>query len=337
MILDQLKIPILQGPIGSIASPKLAAAVSNAGGMGSLALTWTPPDTTAKLLGQLKTQTSNPFFVNFVLAFPPNAFDTVVEVGVPAITFSWGHAPRLMQKAQAKGIAVGVQVGNLAGAKRAIRDGADFLICQGLEAGGHVQSTTELKTLLQQVRRFSPATPVIAAGGIATGQDIADTMQQGAKGVMMGTRFVATQESRAHLSYKESLVQASAGDTSYTLCFDGEWPQAAHRVLRNSTLTNWEADGCSPKGRRPGEGDVLATLPSGGTILRYDDTPPLKSMQGRLDEMCQYAGMGVGQMNDIPSVSTLLDRLWDDAQSYAHLGVGNPAINPPNIDGLQAN
>ena len=154
MILDQLKIPILQGPIGSIASPKLAAAVSNAGGMGSLALTWTPPEMTAKLLGQLKALTSNPFFVNFVLAFPPNAFDTAVEVGVPAITFSWGHAPRLMQKAQAKGIAVGVQVGNLVGAKRAIRDGADFLICQGLEAGGHVQSTTELKTLLQQVRRF---------------------------------------------------------------------------------------------------------------------------------------------------------------------------------------
>ena len=316
MIFDRLSIPMLQAPIGSIASKHLAAAVSNAGAMGSLALTWTKPNRAKELVQQLKERTSAPFFVNFALAFPPLAFDAVLEVGVPAMTFSWGHAPDLMHRAQEQGIAVGIQIGNLQGAIRALNDGADFIICQGVEAGGHVQSTTELQPLLTQVIDLASGVPIIATGGIASGLDIFTALQSGASGVMLGTRFVATQESAAHQAYKDALVDASAQDTAYTLCFDGGWPQAAHRVLRNATFTNWEAAGCPPKGSRPGEDDVVASLPSGAQILRYADDPPLKSMQGTLLDCCLYAGLGVTQITDVPSVHTLVNQLWEEAQSF---------------------
>ncbi|MGB0385929.1 MAG: NAD(P)H-dependent flavin oxidoreductase [Ardenticatenaceae bacterium] len=323
-MIDHLSIPLLQAPIGSVASPRLAAAVSNAGGMGSLALTWTKPEQARRLLQQVKERTTAPFFVNFVLAFPPRCFDVVLQAGVPAITFSWGHAPELMRRAQQKGISVGVQVGNLPGAMKALDDGADFIICQGVEAGGHVQSTTGLISLLTQVldpstssgHRISRQVPVIAAGGLSTGFDMFHAMQNGAAGVMMGTRFVATRESRAHNLYKEALIEASPEDTAYTICFDGGWPQAAHRVLRNSTFTNWEAAGCSPKGSRPGEGEVVATLPSGGKILRYDDSPPLHKMKGDLLDCCLYAGQGVDGISDVPSAHELVHRLWQEAQSF---------------------
>ncbi len=315
-MIDQLSIPILQAPIGSVTSPTLAAAVSNAGGMGSLALTWTKPNTTKNLLERLKESTSAPFFVNFVLAFPPVAFETVLDVGVPAITFSWGQAPALMHRAQQQGISVGVQVGNLQGAIQALNDGADFLICQGVEAGGHVQSTTGLNSLLTQVIERAGDVPVIATGGISNGYDIFQVMQAGAAGAMLGTRFVATQESEAHEAYKDALVQASSDDTAYSLCFDGGWAQAAHRVLRNVTFTNWEAAGCPPKGNRPGEGDIVATLRSGDKILRYDDSPPLKTMQGDVLDCCLYAGQGVDKITDIPSAQDLVRQLWEDALSF---------------------
>ena len=85
-----LKYPILQAPIGSIASTKLAASVSNAGGMGSLALTWTEPDVADERVRKLRAETANPFFANFVLSFPPNALEAALEAGTPMITFSWG-------------------------------------------------------------------------------------------------------------------------------------------------------------------------------------------------------------------------------------------------------
>ena len=314
MIIEQLPIPILQAPIGSIANPTLAAAVSNAGGMGSLALTWTKPDLAKKQLLQLIEQTLAPFFVNFVLAFPPIAFEAVLEVGVPAITFSFGHAPDLMRRAQAQGILVGVQVGNLQGGQQAINDGADFIICQGMEAGGHVQSSTPLHVLLSQVAKIGGKIPIIAAGGISSALHIYQARQAGATGVMLGTRFVATKESRAHAQYKDALVSASSSDTAYTLCFDGGWPQAAHRVLRNSTFLAWEAAGCPSKGSRPGEGDVVATTPTGSELLRYDDSPPLISMEGDVLACCLYAGEGVGKIDDIPSVNTLMKQLWHHVQ-----------------------
>jgi nitronate monooxygenase len=305
-----LAYPILQAPIGSMAGVELAAAVSNARGLGSLALSWTPPDRARQLVEGLRGLTPHGFFVNFVLTFPPASLDAALEAGTPMVTFSWGLPGPLVGRVHRAKALVGVQVASPQGARRAREDGADFVICQGVEAGGHVQSTFSLARLLPSVVEACGGLPVVATGGLADAADIAWALAAGAQAVMLGTRFVATVESRAHPLYKQALVNASAEDTVLTLCFSDAWPNAPHRVLRNSTLQAWETAGCPPRGARPGEGDLLATSQSGQTLPRYDDTPPAYDMEGDLEACIQYAGLGCERINDIPTVRELLPLLW---------------------------
>ncbi len=307
-----LKYPILQAPIGSIASTRLAASVSNAGGMGSLALTWTEPDVAADRVRKLRAKTANPFFVNFVLSFPPKALEAALEAGTPAITFSWGQPGQLVNRIHQFDAQVGVQVGTVDGAKQALDDGVDFIICQGVEAGGHVQSTTPLSELLPKVVEIARSVPVVAAGGLTNGKDLAWALGRGAMAMMLGTRFVATIESNAHPLYKQAIVEAKSTDSVYTLCFDGSWPYSAHRVLRNRTLNDWETAGCPPSGQRPGEGDMIAEGSSGVVIKRYDDTPPAADMEGHILECCLYAGKGCSCIEDIPEAAVFLSELWSE-------------------------
>ncbi|OLO12738.1 hypothetical protein BTW10_04655 [Chromohalobacter japonicus] len=309
-----LAVPILQAPIGSVATEDLAVAVSNAGAMGSLAMTWAEPQAAAAAVARIKARTSAPFFVNFVLAFEPKAFDAVLDEGVPVVTLSWGHSADLIARAHAKNVSVGVQVGTVQGAQRAARDGADFLICQGVEAGGHVQSTTPLKTLLPSVVEQAAGLPVVATGGLADGGDLKWALDRGASAAMLGTRFVATLESQAHTQYKRAIADASSTDTSFTVCFDGGWPNATHRVLRNSTLEQWEAAGCPPHGCRPGEEDVIARKPVGDDVLRYDDTPAMASLTGEAMDCALFAGLSVDKITDIPSASECVMRIWRECE-----------------------
>jgi len=313
-----LKYPILQAPIGGAGSTNLAASVSNAGGLGSLALTWATPDIAVQRIKRLQSQTKQPFFANFVLSFPPKALRDVLEAGTPIITFSWGQPGPLIHQVQTYGALAGVQVGSLQGARQAIDDGANFVICQGVEAGGHVQSTTPLSELLEKIVKISGSVPVIAAGGLSNGKDIAWALKQGASAVMLGTRFVATVESNAHPHYKQALVEGSATDSVYTLCFDGGWPYAAHRVLRNKTLQEWENAGCPQPGHRPGEGDTVAQDKAGNPIKRYDDAPPFVDTVGEVLECCLYAGTGCGKIKDIPEAALLMSDLWTEFQQVKY-------------------
>ncbi|HXH60822.1 MAG TPA: nitronate monooxygenase, partial [Fimbriimonadaceae bacterium] len=168
--------------------------------------------------------------------------------------------------------------------------------------------------LLPEVAAAAGGVPVIAAGGIAGGKDIAKILSMGAKGAMLGTRFVASQESRAHDEYKRQLVQTK-GATSLTVCFEGGWPYSAHRVLRNSTLETWEAAGCPTVGARPGEGDVVAKTAGGEEIFRYETTAPREGYSGDIEAMCLYAGTGCAEIEDVPTASELVQRLWRECES----------------------
>lgn len=308
-----IEIPILQAPTGSVAGPELAAAVSEAGGMGALGLTWTPPALASQAVRQTRTRTNKPFLVNFALAFPPYALSAALEAGAPVVTFSWGDPTEWLPLVRSFGAKVGVQVATVGGARHAADLGADFLLCQGSEAGGHVQSTTPLERLLDAVLpAVSGVLPILAAGGITTSEDILRWLRQGVQGVVLGTRFVATQESRAHAAYKARLVAAAAEESVLTICFEGGWQFAPHRVLRNRTLDVWETAGCPSPGRRPGEGETIGWSASGEPILRYEDTAPRIGMTGQAEEMALYAGTGVGRITDLPSAGELLRRLWAD-------------------------
>jgi nitronate monooxygenase len=311
MPLKELAIPILQAPIGSCAGAELAGQVSLAGGLGALALTWTPPQRAKSLVQAVRRMTNKPFLVNFVLAFEPHALTAALEAGAPVVGFSWGIPSQHVRLVKSFNASVGVQVSNAEGARRAVDAGADFLIAQGVEAGGHVQATQPLAHVLPDVLRHAGTTPVVAAGGLATGEDIARVLQLGASAAMLGTRFIATTESLAHPTYKKKLVDASASEATLTVCFDRGWPYAAHRVLRNATLENWEAAGCPPSGVRPGESDEVAHIQD-RVVRRYEDTPALEGMQGNVLDLCLYAGTGVGKITDIMPAGELLRGLWRD-------------------------
>lgn len=310
-----LTAPILQAPIGSCASIALVKAVGQGGGMGSLPLTWTPADDAIESITKLKAA-EVPFFVNFVLRFPHTRFEKILDAQPPAVTFSWGINATAMALAKAKNTKVGVQVATVAGALAARDAGADFVIVQGTEAGGHVQSSTPLFELLKNAIAAVSGVPIIAAGGISSGAEIGATLKAGAAAVMMGTRFVATQESGAHPLYKEALVKAKASDTVYTNCFDIDWPYSMHRVLRNSTFRMWEDAGCPAAPHRPGEGDVVARAQE-KVIIRYSDTSPSSSLSGDVLAACLYAGTGVDHIHDIPPAADLVRRLWAEAEAWS--------------------
>lgn len=308
-------VPIYQAPVGSACTPELAAAVSNAGGMGALALSWTSASDAAALVRRTAQLTSEPFQVNFVLAFEPRQLEAVLEAGAPVVTFSWGIPGRQARTVHAVGRSFGVQVTSAEGARRGLDSGADFLICQGLEAGGHVQASRPLMEVLPSVLEAAGSVPVIASGGLATGQSIAVVLRAGATGAMLGTRFVATQESQAHDVYKQAITGAAGVDAVLTTCFDGGWPYALHRVLRNATLADWEAAGCPPSGARPGEHDTVAVSGDGRAVVRYEDHPPLAGMTGQLDQLSLYAGVSCGEIDDIPPAADVVRRLWQEASA----------------------
>jgi nitronate monooxygenase len=311
-----LDVPIFQAPTGSIAGPELCAAISQAGAMGAMALTWADPDVAVAQVRQVRAVTDRPFLVNYVLKSPPRSLDAVLEASVPIIAFSWGDAAPYAKSVHHAGALLGVQVTNVEGAQHALDIGADFLICQGIEAGGHVQSTMPLWELLPLVVKAAGNVPVVASGGIGDGAGIAKALSLKASSAMLGTRFVATQESRAHEDYKQRLVESKAGESALTVCFDGGWPYAAHRVLRNRTLSDWEAVGCPPPGQRPGEGEITAKTPSGEAIVRYEDTAPRVGFAGTVLEMALYAGTSCGAIHDLPPARELIARLWAECQKH---------------------
>lgn len=315
-----LRFPIFQAPVGSVAGPELAAAVSEAGGLRALALTWTSPADAQRLVAQARDRTQKPLQANFVLAFRPKSLGAALEGGFQVITFSWGMPTEEITLLRSYGACFGIQVTTVDGAKRALDIGADFLICQGIEAGGHVQATQSLWEVLSEIIDVAQTVPVVASGGIGSGKGIARALSTGASGAMLGTRFVATRESLAHELYKDKLVEATARDAVLTVCFDLGWPQAAHRALNNSTLRMWEAAGCPPSGKRPCEGETVATDPSSGRrVLRYEDASPREGMTGDIEAMSLYAGLSCDDIRDIPSAGEVIERLWRECEDELNL------------------
>lgn len=316
-----IQYPIVQAPVGSVSCPQLAAAVSNAGGLGMLALSWRSPEEIEKTLCETEALTLKPYGVNFVLdptviaAKPlPERLSVCLKHSVALVSFAWGKLTKaLVDQVHHAGKRVAYTVWSAEQAKEALQAGADVLVVQGTEAGGHVKTTTSLKTLLPSVVAVAGDTPVLAAGGIADGQDMAKALQAGAQGVWMGTRFVASQESQAHPEYQQNIIQAMPTDTAFSTVFNGGWPDTPHRTLKNSTYQ--ACQNLLPGVPRPGEGDVVATLATGQKILRYDDTPPLKGMTGDVEAMAQYAGTSVGKIQAVLPAAEIIQQLVNTCKS----------------------
>ncbi len=239
-----IQYPVIQGGMAWVAEYHLAAAVSMAGGFGLIGAASAPPEIVREQIRKVKELTDRPFGVN-VMLMNPNASEVakvVVEEGVAAVTTGAGNPAAYMEMWKEAGIRVIPVVASVAMAKMMERAGADAVVAEGTESGGHIGSATTM-TLVPQVAD-AVRIPVIAAGGIGDGRGIAAAMMLGASGVQMGTRFIVAKESIVHEKYKERIIKAKDIDSEVT----GRSTGHPIRVLRNKMTREYlkmEANGVS--------------------------------------------------------------------------------------------
>jgi nitronate monooxygenase len=290
-----IRVPILCAPIGSVASPELAAAVSNAGGLGHLACTWRTPEQLTALFTAIRELTSKPYGANFVLDFPiEDRLNVALAHGVHVISFFWGDGTGYLPSVRAAG-AIAIQVvGSITEARRAADGGFDLIVALGREAGGHVRGELGTMSLLPQVVDAVPKVPVIAGGGIVDRRGVAAAQALGAVGVWVGTRFLAASEANIHPSYQDLILASNGDDTLYSELFDVGWPKAPLRTLKNAPTRDWLAAGRPASPARPGEGECVARRADGSAIARYSFSAPTREVSGDIEAMALYAGEGVG-------------------------------------------
>jgi nitronate monooxygenase len=329
-----IKIPIIQAPMaGGAASPALAAAVSNAGGLGTLALWGADIQTLRQQVRETRALTAKPFAVNLNLEFPQEErLDVCLQEGVPVISFFWRDPSALVARAKSGGAIVLHTVSTAAEARHAVECGVDVVVAQGWEAGGHVRGRVATMPLIPAVVDAIGPVPVMAAGGIADGRGLAAALALGASGAWIGTRFLASNEAAIHPRYRELILQATEDDTVYLEeLFDIGWPKAPHRVLRNSTVAAWEAAGRPATGKRPGEGDVVATSKSRGPIVRYRSVPPAADTEGDIDALALYAGQSAALVHETQSAAEIVREIDSEAQAILlRLVNRSPALSPPD-------
>lgn len=315
-----LDTPIVQAPIGSATCPTLASAVADAGGVGTLALTWRTPTDARELITETHRRTDGTVGVNIVLderakTVPTERhLDVCAELSVDVVSFSFGEATPYVDRVHEFGGTVVQTVASATEAREAVDAGVDVVVAQGWEAGGHVQSEVTTLALVPRVVDVVPETPVIAAGGISDGRTIAAVLTLGADGAWLGTRFVGTEEARVHDLYQKRVVASTETDTTYATLFDRGWPGVPHRVLDTDTVERWREAG-TPETDRPGEGEQVATAPDGAPIERYADALALPDTTGAIEDLPLYAGQSAGLIDSVLPAAAVVERLT--AQTHA--------------------
>lgn len=287
-------VPIQQAPMGAVSSPRLALAVADAGGVGTITALNMDAAQLARRLDDMAPRTRGSLSVNFLTEDVDERAVGVAAERVRLVDFFWlAPRPRLVEMVHRSGALAGWQVGSVEEATAAEDAGCDVVTVQGVEAGGHVRGRTPLLALLRAVREVVRI-PVLAAGGIADGQAFSTVLAEGADGARIGTRFIASEESAAHPAYKQAIVEASAESTVISDAF-ADCPLCATnpraRLLRNAVdrVAAWDED-------------VVGTATLGGAAIpvpRGSGMPPLATVTGHVEAMAMYAGAGVGSVHDV--------------------------------------
>jgi nitronate monooxygenase len=283
--------PIIEAPLS--ADPRLPAAVSNAGGLGTVGLGWA--DDAGDVVRQTAALTDRPFAGNFVLAFDQHdRVDSALAAGLRVVSLFWGDPTSYVEAVHDAGGVVMHTVGSVEEARRSVRSGVDIVVAQGWEAGGHVWSGVATLPLVPAVVDAVTPVPVIAAGGIGDARGVAAVIALGAQTALLGTRFLLADEMPIHAEYRRRLIEATETDAEwYPDLYDVGWPDASHRAIHNSTAEIWEAAGRPEQGSRPGEGEVLAHFASGEAIVRYEPAPPMVGTTGQIEPLSLWAGQSV--------------------------------------------
>ncbi len=292
-----IKYPIFQGGMAWVATSELAAAVSEAGGLGIIAAGNAPGDYVREEIRKLKEMTDKPFGVNIMLLSPfaEDIVDIVCDEEVPVVTTGAGNPGKFLERFRKHNIKVIPVVPTVSLAKRLEKQGVDALIVEGTEAGGHIGELTTM-ALVPQVRD-AVSIPVIAAGGIADGRGIVAALALGADGVQLGTRFVCSTEAKVHQNYKDKLINAKDRDALVT----GRSTGHPVRVIKNQFTREFielEKSGASI--------EDLEKMGSGRLRLAV--------VEGDVDKGSVMSGQIAGMINDIKPCNEIIQQLIQEAQ-----------------------
>lgn len=308
--------PVCSAGMAFVGRPALAAAVSNAGGLGGLGCDMNPPEGLRAMLRATRALTARPISVDMAGDFlTEEHLDVCIEERVEVVVFFWTlPSPVQVERLAKAGVEVWMQVGSVAQAREAAGLGARAIIVQGIEAGGHNRSEAATMTLLPAVSRAVAPLPVIAAGGIADGRGLAAALCLGADAVWCGTRFLASHEAHAHDEYKARVLAAGVGDTVRTDLFGREWPFQTERVIRNKVVEVWGERAAEAMQTPPGE-PVGTTVIGGETvpIPTFSAVLPTPETEGDFDELNLTAGESCGNIEEILPAGEIVRRMTSDA------------------------
>ena len=311
-----VKYPIICGAMTWVSEPQLVSAVANAGGFGCLAGGNAPCDVLRRQIEEIRTLTSHNFAVNLITIAPSyrDHLAMLNEIKVPYIIFA-GSFPKEkeVEAAKATGAKVLCFASTVSIAERMIRFGADGIILEGSEAGGHIGHVATTVLVQQVLYKFCDEIPIFVAGGIGTGKMMAHMLMMGAAGVQLGTRFVMTEESRVHPTFKEAFIHANARDAISTPQYDSKLPVVAVRALRNKGTDNFGALQLR----------LLRELEA-GTIHRQQAQEEVEkywigalrraAVEGDVTMGSMMAGQSVGLVDRVMPVSELMTELLTDAE-----------------------
>ncbi len=315
-----IDLPIMQAAIGGISCPALAAAVSNAGGLGAIAMTGYGADGVTDLMHQMQDLTSAPFVGNLLLSFDiEDEFRALLRNPPKVFSFFWGDITSFVQPVHDAGALVMASVGSIEEAGRAVEAGADIIVAQGWEAGGHVRGTTATLPLIPQVVDAVAPVPVVAAGGIADGRGLAAVLCLGAQAAWMGTRFLSAEEAAIHPHYRNRVLNAETKDTFLTTVFDRNWPDAPGRVLYNDLLAAWEAAGRPDGAARPRAADIIATTADNQSVHAYEAQTMHAGLTGEIEAGPLWAGQSVGLVERTEPAAKIIETLVNEAQDALSL------------------
>jgi nitronate monooxygenase len=288
-----LQLASLGGPVGT---PQLAAAVSEAGGLGMIPNPGSGADV-EQLLGAARALTDGPLGVGFLVPFVSQEAVDAAARAADVVEFFYGDPdPALIGSARTGGSVAGWQVGSAAEARAAAEGGCDYVVAQGIEAGGHVRGTKRLDALLAETLE-AVEIPVVAAGGVGDAERVAELIAAGAAAVRIGTRFVAAEEADAHPTYVDMLLAASAEDTVLCEAFATGWPNAPHRVLRAAVERAEQLNS-----------EVVGVL-ADREIPPFAPLPPTRHVRGEIAAMALYAGESVGAVRRVQPAAQIVAEL----------------------------
>ena len=293
--------PLQLAGMGGVSSVDLAAAVGDAGGLGMLAMPDMPVELLEASLDELASRTSGRFGVNFLVPFLDPGCVKVAAANAHILEWFYGDPdPAQVAVAHTDGALAGWQVGSADEAIAAVDAGCDYVVAQGVEAGGHVRGRSSLWSVLGDVLD-AVEVPVVAAGGLGTARAVAAAFAAGADAVRIGTRFVAAVEADTHPDYAAALVAATAADTELTTAFSVEWPDAPHRVLRSSI-----------EAARAHDGDTVGEVVMGEQsfpVARLSPMMATREFRGNAGATALYAGHSVDGVLRVQPAAEIVQEL----------------------------